>query len=201
MKSSRNAAPHETDPPSASERIAHATLQLISEHGLSDVTMSAIAREAGVARQTLYNHYPDVDSIVGAVVERHQRDSLRALDAVLATMISPTDSLEHLVRHTAAMEMHGHPRLKHGFASPVQLVLDTYDRQMTTAIATILRDGIEVGEFRATLEPESDALVIQRMIEAVGELVAKDRGNAASITETVITTLNSAVGVSPRAHG
>ena len=41
-----------------------ATFELVAEEGLGSVTMTAIADRADVARQTLYNHFNDVEQIV-----------------------------------------------------------------------------------------------------------------------------------------
>ena len=81
------------------DRIIHATLTLISERGFGGVTMSLIADVASVARQTLYNHYGDVDSIVAAAIDRHNRASVDLLNAALQEAESPTDKTEHMVRH------------------------------------------------------------------------------------------------------
>lgn len=180
---------------SVRDRISHATLELIAEHGLTDVTMSAVAKRAGVARQTLYNHYPDVDTIVGAVVERHQTDSLYALNAVLGTMTSPLDQLEHLVRHTAAIAHHGHPMIKSGLSTSVQRVLDRYDNDMVGVVEEILCQGIERGELRPGVRPDRDAVIVLRMIETAGELVIAAPDDTADIVGTVLATVRAAVAV------
>ena len=177
----------------ARDRISHATLELIAELGLTAVTMSAIAKRAGVARQTLYNHYPDVDTIVGAVVEQHQRDSHSALNAVLATMTSPLDQLAHLVRHTAATAQHGHAMIRSGLSASVQGALDRHDKDMLGVVEEILRQGVKHGELRPDLRPERDAVVVLRMIETAGELVIAEPEDKAGVVVTVLTTLRAAV--------
>jgi AcrR family transcriptional regulator len=183
--------PREQMPP-ASERIAVATLSLVAERGLGGVTMSAIARAAGVARQTLYNHYSDVEAIVSAVIAQHQEESVQRLGEMLATVAAPQDRLEHLVRHTAATA-HGHPSLRHGFSAEVQAIVDGYDQAMRSHIETIIRDGVEQEIFRHDLEPAVDALVVQRMIEATGELVSADPDAATGIVTSVSAAVLAAV--------
>ncbi|VAW04197.1 hypothetical protein MNBD_ACTINO02-1452, partial [hydrothermal vent metagenome] len=75
------------------DRIIHATLALIGEHGFGGVTMSLVAEVAGVARQTLYNHYGDIDSIVAAAIDQHNRESLDLLNAALQVAESPADKI------------------------------------------------------------------------------------------------------------
>lgn len=56
------------------KQIAHivsTTLTLIAEHGAAAVSISAIAERAGVSRQTVYNHFPDVAAVVETALEMH----------------------------------------------------------------------------------------------------------------------------------
>jgi len=45
-------------------RIIQATVDLIVEHGASAVTVDAIAERSGVAKSTLYRHWPSVDALI-----------------------------------------------------------------------------------------------------------------------------------------
>jgi AcrR family transcriptional regulator len=69
----------------------------VAEHGLTSVTMSQIAEQAGIARATLYRYFSDVEAIVVAwherQISRHRHhlaeirdragDPARRLEAVL----------------------------------------------------------------------------------------------------------------------
>jgi AcrR family transcriptional regulator len=52
------------------ERILDATYDLVLDVGMRRVSMADIARRAGVSRATLYRRWPNVRSIVGALVTR-----------------------------------------------------------------------------------------------------------------------------------
>ncbi|MBW4933147.1 TetR/AcrR family transcriptional regulator [Marinobacter sp. F4206] len=49
-------------------------LRLFYEHGIHAIGINQVLQEAGVAKQTLYNHFESKDSLVEAVVEK--RDNL-----------------------------------------------------------------------------------------------------------------------------
>lgn len=49
-------------------------LRLFYEHGIHAIGINQVLQEAGVAKQTLYNHFDSKDSLVEAAVE--QRDNL-----------------------------------------------------------------------------------------------------------------------------
>ncbi|NQW18424.1 MAG: TetR family transcriptional regulator [Chloroflexi bacterium] len=170
-----------------------ATLELIAHQGLGGVSMSAIAAAAGVARQTVYNHYSDVDSIVGAAFERHSAESLDSLNSLLAAIDSPAEKLDHLVRHTAAVAEHarGANALHHGLSKSAQLALEPYDAHLRAVIESILREGIAEGLFRQDLHPQRDAVLIQHLLDGVTSLVIAETDQIPSIVKTGIRTARS----------
>jgi AcrR family transcriptional regulator len=165
------------------------------ERGLGGVTMSAVAQAAGVARQTLYNHFPDIDSIVGTVVESHQAENIDRLTAFLATVDSPADRLEHIIRHVAATSSHhqfAHD-VQRGLSAHMQELIGHHDRAIRELIESTLEEGRARGDFRADLDPSWDARLVQRMIEGVGELVAADPDQTADIVTAAAKTVHAAV--------
>ena len=53
------------------EAILDTAWRLVREHGLTSVTMSQVAKEAGISRGTLYKYFPDVEAILFSAHERH----------------------------------------------------------------------------------------------------------------------------------
>lgn len=180
-------------PDRAQDRLIHAALALISERGLGGVTMSAVARRADVSRQTLYNHYQDVESIVSAAIAQHEAESIDRLSALMTTVTAPLERLTLLVRHVAATHASGHPMIRHGFSPEVQEIIDGYDRALRSHVELILVEGVAAGIFRDDIDPPRDAVVLQRMIEAGGELAAQDPDAIAETAAAVIAMAEAAV--------
>ncbi|MEM8925570.1 MAG: TetR/AcrR family transcriptional regulator [Actinomycetota bacterium] len=67
------------------ERILKAAADVLAQLPLSKITMDDIARTAGVARQTIYKHFPNRDALIVALLvdetERTHRPALQALHA------------------------------------------------------------------------------------------------------------------------
>lgn len=180
----------------ANDRIIAAALSLLIEQGVAGLTMSAIAAEAQVARQTLYNHYPDVETVIYAATNAHQRESIEHLTQVLSTIDSPSSRIEHLVRHAAALAAHGHPSVRDGFSPQLTELLVGHDHEQRQLIAVALRDGISRREFRDDIDVEKDSLLVQRMIEAVGELVAASPDETAAIVVTAVRSVLRTIQIS-----
>src|SRR5947209_4122511 len=61
------------------EAILDATWALVTEHGLTLVTMSQIAETTGIGRATLYKYFPDVEAILVAWHQRQVTGHLKHL--------------------------------------------------------------------------------------------------------------------------
>jgi AcrR family transcriptional regulator len=161
-----------TATPSAKERIITAAFELSATRGLSGVTMSAVAEQAGVARQTLYNHFPDVESIVVAAYQHHHAESLTRLRQMLATTSDPLDKLVQFVRYQTAVMAHSHRSslLETGLSPAAQRLVHEQHREVTDLVEGILGDGVTTGAFRQDLDIVTTAPLILHLLGAAGEL-------------------------------
>jgi len=62
------------NPPSAADRLLDAAARLFYARGVSNVGINEIIARAGVARMTLYHHFPSKDALVKAVLERRKEE-------------------------------------------------------------------------------------------------------------------------------
>ncbi len=58
------------------EHLIDAALEVILERGYAGVSIEAIAREAGITRPVVYDHFPNLNRLLHAVIEREERISL-----------------------------------------------------------------------------------------------------------------------------
>ena len=66
------------------QRVLAAARRLGLSHGLRAVTMEAIAREAGIAKPTLYKHFASKDDVFAGVMEALIAEMTAGFDAALA---------------------------------------------------------------------------------------------------------------------
>ncbi len=175
-------------------RITEATFALLAEHGLAGITMSAIASRAGIARQTLYNHFPDVDSIVAAAMAEHHHDDLQTLAGMLATIPTASGRLEHLVRHaTVTAAHHGTvPDLQHGLSPAAQHAARDYDERIRGMIREALTRGQQTGEMLPTMDVDLHTVLVHHLLQGAAELAAARPDDLAHITDSTIGLLRAA---------
>jgi AcrR family transcriptional regulator len=65
------------------EQLIDAALEVILDRGYARISIEAIAREAGIARPVVYDHFPNLNRLLHAVIEREERISLEQLAQVV----------------------------------------------------------------------------------------------------------------------
>jgi AcrR family transcriptional regulator len=65
------------------EQLIDAALQVILERGYARISIEAIARTAGITRPVVYDHFPNLNRLLHAVIEREERISLEQLAQVV----------------------------------------------------------------------------------------------------------------------
>lgn len=180
---------------STSDKIIGAALTLIGQHGFGAVTMSRIAETAGIARQTLYNHYPDIDSIVAEAINRHNRQAIELLESAMHVAHGPLDKLKQIVRHVVSVSAHTHRPLdvQHGLSADTRSTLVAYDEAVRSHLLEILEEGKATGALRLDLNPEVDVILAQHMLDGIAELAMGSPTESAKIAATGTRTLLAAM--------
>ena len=184
-----------SDSRSPDDRIMEAALGMIAEQGLGGVTMLGIAEAAGVARQTLYNYYPDIDSIVAEAIGRHNRESIALMELALSVVDRSEDKLEQLVRHVVSLGAHTHHAqgFQHGLSADTRATLGDYDESMIGHLRQIIEDGQRSGVFRGDLVPDIDAVLIHHMLNGLLAVSARAPDQAAHTASTGTRTILAAI--------
>ena len=172
------------------QRITNAAIELVFERGVSALSMAAIARAAGISRQTLYKYFPDVSAILRAAVQSTGGHDLAAVEAAG----SPSDQLGAFVQYALSAAAAGHPTpsvLEPVLAPDVRKELKTHAAQVRGLLAVILQRGMDEGEFRADLDPDLDAEIVYRTVMGAYELVtgASDSSLAADHVERAVLAM------------
>ena len=75
------------------QRIAEAAFELHATVGPAQTSISAVAERAGVQRHTVYNHFPDMTSLIRACTEHGMAVTRPPVAAPWAAIVDPTQRL------------------------------------------------------------------------------------------------------------
>ncbi|MDP2774242.1 MAG: TetR/AcrR family transcriptional regulator, partial [Nocardioides sp.] len=76
----------------ARRRIIAATMTCVDRFGPVKTTLSDVAAELGVTRQTVYRYYPSLSELLGAVAQAGLEDFVERMQAHLATTSTPAEA-------------------------------------------------------------------------------------------------------------
>lgn len=177
------------------DRIIYAALELVSERGLGAVSMTDLAKAAGVSRQTLYNHFSDVGSVIDDAISQHDAAALQQLTTALHVCPTPRDAVVQLVHHFAALGSQGHYyEVEHALSAASQKHIATYEDGIRQLIRDTLMKGIASGDFRADIDPPTDSALVFALLDGVTQAVAKDPTQVSTIVKSAARTIEAALG-------
>lgn len=84
------------------ERILDAVLVLLSQHGISSISMRAVSRQAGVSLGLVNYYYDDKVTLIGAALRRIEKQDMAMVEPDPAR--SPEDNLRAALRRVADAE-------------------------------------------------------------------------------------------------
>lgn len=151
------------------QRIVDAARGCFAEQGFAGTTVEAIAARASVSNGLLYKHFQGKEHLFQVVVTDIVRDWVRALVPAESEALGPTQKLEAMFRRSVAF-CRTNPLLPAVLSGDKRFELariGSPDRGRVHAhrqlVASVLADGIAKGEFRADLEVDATADLIQHI--------------------------------------
>lgn len=121
-------------------RILDAAARVFAEHGYSAGTTNRIAAEARVSVGSLYQYFPNKDSILVELVRRHMADGTRRLAEALATDADPIDAAVDAVLANHVDDPRLHQVLFEEAPRPPELLAELHalEERAVQQVATLL---------------------------------------------------------------
>lgn len=153
------------------DAILETTANLVTERGLTSVTMSQIAEQAGIGRATLYKYFPDVQAILFAWHQRHIAGHLHTLTEIRDRAGTPGERLEAVLDAYAQI---AHHRENHGAELAAVLHRGKHVTQAQHQLIDLIRDllieAAQTGEIRGDVAPDELASYCLHALTAAGRL-------------------------------
>ena len=165
------------------EQLIDAALSVILKDGYRGVSIEAIAREAGVTRPVVYDHFPNLGRLLHALVEREERLSLGQLAEVVPDDLGDSDPVEFFSTGVRLFldAVTSRPATWRLILLPLdgtpEIVRDHVDhnRQLIVKrIERLVRQSSEQGQLPADIDTELAARMVRDLGEEAGRMVLTD---------------------------
>jgi AcrR family transcriptional regulator len=134
------------------EAIMESAAALAARDGITSLTMSKIAEDAGIGRATLYKYFSDVGQILVRWHEGHVERHLQLLEAARDSAASPIDALETVLTAFAENNRHSHG---HSFAAALHTMphIQEAHRRVENLVANLIASALASGALRSDASP------------------------------------------------
>lgn len=177
------------------ESIVHAVNRLLAEKGFDAMTVDEVAAQVGIAKASLYKHFPSKEHLAAAAMVRVMQRA-QAYIAALPAQAAPLDNLRAVVRWVLQVKLAGDmPTLPSQNSSLRAALID--DRDYMDGLMEVsdrLGAWIEAAQADGSLNPDLPAIAIlytffARACDSVVEFLQMGGlFTDEQITELVLTT-------------
>lgn len=163
------------------EQLLDVTTRLVVQRSFHDISVEAVAREAGITRGVIYQHFGDLRTLLEAVVEREMARAYAQVSETTLTDLRAGDPLELLLESLGAFlgAVRDHPTTWRLVLMPPEGAPETLRTRiargrstvragMTAAVAPALEAEGEAGD------PELTANVLSAISDEYARLVLTD---------------------------
>jgi AcrR family transcriptional regulator len=154
------------------EAIADKAAELAIAEGLTGLSMSRIAAEAGIGRATLYKYFSDVESILAVWHQRQVSAHLAQLAELRARAPSPLAGLEAILLAYAGQARQGHD---HALSAALHAMphMEHAHRALNEFVAVVAAEAVAAGELDAAASPGELARFALAAVSAGGRDATK----------------------------
>ncbi len=158
-----------------------------------DLSMSAIARRAGVVRATIYVHFPTREALLDAVMERAVADVAEATRRAKPDAGEPVEALERVLRATWRELARFHALLALNTARLSAEELHRRHVPVLEQLEPLIERGQEQGVFRRELPVAWHLAVLRAIVHAASHEIRAGRLGEAEAEAAMLSTAVAAV--------
>lgn len=138
--------------------ILHKTAQVYMRYGIRSVTMDDLARELSISKKTLYQHFPDKDSLVQEIMRLKITMDQEISDAARQHAPNAIDEMFEISQSVGDMIRHVHPSvfydLQKYHPKAWEILEDHKWNFVYNQILSNIHRGMQEGLYRENMNPE-----------------------------------------------
>ena len=150
------------------ERILTAAEQLFWKYGVRSVTMEDIAKQLGISKKTIYQHFTDKEDILYQVIQEKVNSDVTEMNCVFTEMANPIEELMMVLEMMRKNQHEVSPNLlmdiKRYHPQAFGLFRQHMDQHIMKSILENIQKGVEQGVYRSDINP---AILARMRVEQI----------------------------------
>lgn len=176
-------------------RITNATMHLIAQNGLSRITIAGIAQEAGITRQTIYNYFDDVESIIANALSEHSQAYARMLLEAMDGVNDPFEKMRALAEMQISMARAEHENidLDAALSAKHRAAMTAHMNPVKSALKAAIVAGAKNGVISSTVPAEAGSTLVWELTEAAMRTATSHPDQKPQILEALTKAMQAAL--------
>jgi AcrR family transcriptional regulator len=162
--------------PARREQLIDVTTELVAERGFQAVSIESVARQAGISRPIVYEHFGDLQGLLEAVVKRETSRALAQVEETTLTDLTDGDARELMLESLGAYlyAVRDHPVTWRLVLMPPEGAPEILRKSIEDGRAAVLEQLAQAVEPTLIAERESpDAELSARVLSAISDEYAR----------------------------
>ncbi|RYC68271.1 MULTISPECIES: TetR/AcrR family transcriptional regulator [Spirosoma] len=150
------------------ERILSEAERLFWRYGVRSVTMDDIARQLGISKKTIYQHFSDKEQILYQVIQDKISTDVTEMQCVVSETSNPIEEmlivLEMMQKHQDQLSPNLVMDVKRHYPQAFTLFREHMDRHILKSLLENIQKGISLGLYRPDINP---AILARMRVEQI----------------------------------
>jgi AcrR family transcriptional regulator len=151
------------------ERILAESERLFWQHGVRSVTMEDIARQLGISKKTIYQHFDDKEDILCQIMQARAEADVTEMNCIANVMLNPIEEMMWMLQMVSKKQEQINPCLfadvRRYYSRAYKLIRQHVDNYIMRQVANNILRGKEDGIYRADINPLVMARIRVEQIE------------------------------------
>jgi len=174
------------------EAILDAAHALLAEKGYEGMSMDELAARVGIAKATMYQHFPSKEEVTVAVIVR----MMKRIERCIVTVEDPSESSIRVLERTLREGLREKLRLWHSSRTlPFNAATgNTHFKEQQNRLETILIQALDKAKAEGYVDPSLSTPVLVRLATGMFRIDYEDLLSSGAVTsDDLITTLSKVI--------